>query len=58
LSLLVENVIEDLNDVNPEDVESVELLTDVQEEDDQEGLVNFRHFHLEKNTIQTLIILE
>jgi hypothetical protein len=36
-----------LDDVDSEDVEAVELLADVEEEDDQEGLVNFWHFHLQ-----------
>ena len=46
LSLLVEDVVKDLDDVDPEHIEAVELLALVQEEDDQEWFVHFRHLHL------------
>ena len=44
--LLFEDVVKNLDDVDPEHVEAVELLAHIQEGDDQKRFVHFRHLHL------------
>ena len=59
--ILVKDVVEDFDDVGPENARAAELLNHAHQHDNEDWLVNFRNSHLTNfrpDSIDKLIILE